>query len=907
MLQSSNFAAAFALLKAQPELRTSDLPTPEKKSLIVLAKALKVPENAQLWAEALFDEAASLRLFAAKTLLRLRDAAKPVAEPLQNVILNIWKHIVPMPQNQWQAFHDQQEMLARAAEVLFCADTKGTLLFLDQQLKMHMPVIRAYAGQSHAFYARSQAAQNALHAAIAEIVLAEHKISDRWGINTLPDEIRTEIYQRAKAHPEVAALQESIGQDPVAKANHLFPISAFSRAIHRLAKSKTQPQKTVLEQLREPLWAYVEAGLKPGGDDEAAFALQFLSYGIKHDEASLFPDNFYLERAPQLMAAVRTDQAADTALQAMDDYTASPAYEPRLQLWSKMAHALLTVFEHDKQVRPEAWPAEKSLEFLQVLHLGDDEQVYLHRRVRSAIARYVNSYQPQPATTPSVTRQVKKMSVQEKKELVQAHLKNTQVDSFELKRGEGESADAFLQRASREFTAFAQNLQLAFNYEYTPQWNSLHQEASTKFHAAVLSLSDEEKRAAFLAASRNEKDWFFNEPAGQALLTRLNETYPYPDDNHFLRAIADQLWANCEAAIRDFAQAPQLSSWHEDKARKSAWFRLANSKNLLTAMDGEATQFRILQIALRLRARSVVRQLEQEILNTYLDRLPSDVGSRESWLSWQFEESDDELLEHLAQSVAKWPADSRGWAYSSLATGFYRRFTTETRQRCWEMAALSIGITDVLFHALIVYQDEETWLVTLVNAPKIDDRFFEFWKWRRGRDEQEAFITRIIWALSNATTESAVAMILKMLGELSLEELGLHSSEIAQVIESPQEKAAKWAFEMLLQIAPHNLDWPRVIETTSEKLWSQNAGLAKLGAKFLGTTPIEHSTVAWEKLCEAMTLENRPLIEAILRALVALKLKNKSLKLDTASGERIEMLAELAPERFEKFSRKLGG
>ena len=150
-------------------------------------------------------------------------------------------------------------------------------------------------------------------------------------------------------------------------------------------------------------------------------------------------------------------------------------------------------------------------------------------------------------------------------------------------------------------------------------------------------------------------------------------------------------------------------------------------------------------------------------------------------------------------------------------------------------------------------------------------------------------------------------MILKMLGELPFDELSLHVDPIALSLESPQEKVVKWALETLLQIAPPNLDWPRVIETTGEELWSQNVGLAKNAAKFLGMVPPENTALAWEKLNAATALENNSLVETIFRAMTALKKKTTDLKSDSVTYERLKLLAQLSPDRFGKFAKKLGG
>ena len=54
----------------------------------------------------------------------------------------------------------------------------------------------------------------------------------------------------------------------------------------------------------------------------------------------------------------------------------------------------------------------------------------------------------------------------------------------------------------------------------------------------------------------------------------------------------------------------------------------------------------------------------------------------------------------------------------------------------------------------------------------------------------------------------------------------------------------------------------------------------------------------------ALELENLALSEAVVRALAALKLKNRALKLDFGA-QKLESLALLAPERFGKLAARL--
>lgn len=94
-VQNGDANAALAPLRTQPQLRVSDLPKLEKKSLTALTSALLTPSNAQLWARALLDSVPSVHLFALRSLRRLGQGALPVATPLRDALEQFWEQQSP--------------------------------------------------------------------------------------------------------------------------------------------------------------------------------------------------------------------------------------------------------------------------------------------------------------------------------------------------------------------------------------------------------------------------------------------------------------------------------------------------------------------------------------------------------------------------------------------------------------------------------------------------------------------------------------------------------------------------------------------------------------------------------------------------------------------------------------------
>lgn len=131
---------------------------------------------------------------------------------------------------------------------------------------------------------------------------------------------------------------------------------------------------------------------------------------------------------------------------------------------------------------------------------------------------------------------------------------------------------------------------------------------------------------------------------------------------------------------------------------------------------------------------------------------------------------------------------------------------------------------------------------------------------------------------------------------------------VAQGLESTLPDVVKWAMATLGELTHCAGDWETISRQAGEKLWADQPGMVKDAAKFLGTVGAardEARATAADALGEALSLGNVALQEAILKALAAIKAKDKQLAL--ACAPRIQELATAQPDRFGKLAAKLVG
>jgi hypothetical protein len=146
--------------------------------------------------------------------------------------------------------------------------------------------------------------------------------------------------------------------------------------------------------------------------------------------------------------------------------------------------------------------------------------------------------------------------------------------------------------------------------------------------------------------------------------------------------------------------------------------------------------------------------------------------------------------------------------------------------------------------------------------------------------------------------------VLQMLDKMDkADRLFGHSFDVlVRCAESPVPQVARFAFEHLTPIEEGSHDWATLCEQAGEKLWSDNGGLAKDAAKFLGVAGARHeaaASIAWSALGDALSLNAVPLLELLLRSLGQIKAK-QAVEVDDALRAR---LLELKAENAAKLGK----
>lgn len=130
---------------------------------------------------------------------------------------------------------------------------------------------------------------------------------------------------------------------------------------------------------------------------------------------------------------------------------------------------------------------------------------------------------------------------------------------------------------------------------------------------------------------------------------------------------------------------------------------------------------------------------------------------------------------------------------------------------------------------------------------------------------------------------------------------------LTRCVESPLPAVSRFALERLGAADIENADWESLCGLAAEKLFSENAGLAREAAKFLGQIGAAHKEVtetAAAALGDALSLQNLPLLETCLKSLQQVKDKQR-FTWDDSLRERIEELGREQKARLGKLCDKL--
>lgn len=397
------------------------------------------------------------------------------------------------------------------------------------------------------------------------------------------------------------------------------------------------------------------------------------------------------------------------------------------------------------------------------------------------------------------------------------------------------------------------------------------------------------------------------------------------DPRHFERALLWKIWsneANWSQTAPALAQAVAPHLWEnwgnllplaDDENYEKIGEVLSLTYFLLPLESGAAAR-RILGAIEKRKGRKYgdLRQRLETALSRYFGGDVVLAGLRSP--IWKLESECEPVLRELEArrrtelSKARKPRNDfqrSHYGLGPVAVGFYRLDSEAGRGKSLELLRETPMSSSFLMNLAKENLDAELWLELIISPWHPDEQALFYPAFKAAKpNETPALIVEMIEKLGQSSDERTLKIVAAILGTLAPAELGRYGPNIAQHIESPMPKVAKWALETLLKLRPANWDWPRAIEGAGDKLWSENMGLAKIAARFLGEAPAEFAGLAWKQLEAALALENLILREAILRALVKLRKTDGALQLDEMARQEMEELAKLAPERFGKFVGK---
>ncbi|BCM88615.1 hypothetical protein IAD21_00456 [Abditibacteriota bacterium] len=906
-LQNGDFSAALAPLQSQPNLRVSDFPKLEKKSLLALSRALQTPANAEFWSKALVNTMPSVALFTFRTLTRLGESIRILGEPIQKALRDFWENQPPPREGVWdqtelEQRYAQETMLTRGFEMLLYANVECALELCCEQAKIYEP--REIARQQlykerdkRAELAR-RTVQEALHEHLPE-ALKEGKPH----FHEMCQGVDYEVYKQVITRPDIAELLSPYGKFGL-EPNH-NPLTAMRNAFGARTRGKEEAMRFAREQAGACFRPYVDAGLQKDGEASAVIALAFIHYLNYFDSSRQIED---------MSAVLRQSRLLVVNL---------PEEHPTRLLWVQVVYKFVyAVYGYTATINANCDPQEalNTLELLRLAPDATDTNAEFNKLVEKAKSAYRNALpkqnavlEPEQILMPKPERVVVQ-GPEGAKHQTQSHSTRVQWGVTDSRhafpdRTDEESARDFITRMFDQFQLLKEKIGVN---EFKTQID-----LDRAFRTSLQSINDERERHEVLLQLAQRAD------QGNALsiLYYLRDAWAqgpdfYEKRKKFIIDVLDPLWDSFERVLPELAREEKKARGNSS-SKPHSLFAIREQvdflRRLLVEIEGGRAELRCVQTALRMGFRNLA-EFWEDCLRRWLNGFPVvkpgcgrtyNKWTREDWIQCKLGEDTDDLLEHLAARSPQW--SYRGMDnYEDGALPFYRRFTPESRTRCWQWVEQAINLDFRLVEMINGFDDEEMWLRVLAATPVTHPSFFEMWKrLRADTHSRDRVAVSVLESLANSTRDGGVAMMLQMLGEVELSELTPHTASLAQSLESPHPKVAMWAVKTLLKMPTVELDWPHVIDVVGEKLWSDNAALTKEAARFLGGVPAAHAALSWEKLEEALTLDNLALVDACLRSLTQLKRKDPAVTLGMTSTERLESLAQLAPERFAKLVTRL--
>lgn len=926
--KSGDLNAALKPLEETIDLRPTELPRLDKAALAALKSGLQNGDDAKTWAQAVFHPNVSVRRFARRVFMGMGDEAAPLFQPLRGQIERFWSEAVPLPETskprEAALRREQRETVSSALELLLRSNPEGFLEFFASVADA-TPLDSSDGGRGardwqernrHAWEKTREETDRLLGEEWGEEFLAPDK---RW---KLPSRVLRELDERARQNPEVARLWNELGDNPFERAALEWqPIQLLTGTWSEYVTgyNATGPTKRVAARLRPVFLSWIETAFdfERNATQRAPFARRFLVNHNTWGLASWLGKELLQEQLPALLLRTKSDVL--TPLQSLlkskeglyrqTDYQESELFAA---LWLSLAWAVGNSIQKPYNQKLEEWPLpavepatlRELSEGLKASKATEHVLTTLQNAAKELDAAKLAQSRPAPVET-----EVEVPPVFGKKESI------------------FDEGDALLAEQIERIYAKAQDTDDDAEDEKA---QAKAQKEVKRVEAEVAVLNDDEKVARLIAPPhpRDPNKTISRMPYWKVWSRDLGENGAQKLKSALWERVEPKLWAAFELKLEEYRRMEtdavepkieqklterELKEWRAQTRRdkRTAIAReLSDIANLLIEVDGLPARLKAIEVADRPSCRDVRDQFELGLfyeLEKYPGFYSSPDNTLQAWQEWKLGEEWDAILAkmetRLGEAKDEW---RRTMLERQLAAGFYRRGDFEKFR---DYATRPNAFAPAVAAAAVAFDDFEAWRI-LMSTNNCYGPPAVFWKAQLGDETRKTrALEAVVSTLASTSEEGIAKMLLGWLAPLAPAEFEPFLTSVENALESALVPVKRWAMNILGAFKTVDFDRERAVQSASESLWHENAGLAKDAAKFLSQLALQNASVvevAWEALNDATALENVAVSEAVYRALAQVKAKNQELVLGEAAREKLEQLAQVQSERFGKFEKKLG-
>jgi hypothetical protein len=892
-LAEGNVAAALAPLEKTKDLRWNELPKLEKATLTALGKHLRegeAPAEPAAWqersdakhphtpaehlADVAFHPNISVRRFVRKLVQVLKADAAPLAQPLR-ARLEKYLHETVIPttattdRREIARREEQMETLRSAVDLLRRCDLDEFMACFRALVECWSPF---HAERERPWHEEREKSEERFEKH-REVYLRRQQefFQERFGhlgmtlaeLREIP-RLAQEFGEALRNDPELAALNADAQQEqdttPKTLMDEIYTASsAFYGALESAAGRNAKPSAEG-DKVREILWAWLEETLR--GDGPAADA------GREWFQWRNWPD--WLERRvireramPLLAEAVAAGRAGTIAWRGL--------------LYAMENDVYRHIGEHEENYAP--LPPSVTPEALRTLKWGDE---YLDRSIEDWIERI--------------------------EDWLKRHGQTVVIDAKQREEARAAGPYAGMYADAAQYRTIAERVEALCGPpvdERTLENAATHQR--TEYRSGRIYLWQE------------EPDWKSQVAAlREAALPRLFEKLRalcrlYVAVHKRTAPVPVQLSKEAAATLTEREQQEWLSNKRQQQ-QSNVGMELRDICDSITLLGGTAVYSELLG-ALEVKG---LEDFQDEKINELLGKMAHS------------DELDPAMLPFIRDAHARWERNQQrrrkqrirveNWQRQSFYTiyvhALYKIGTPETVTEARKIVeSVDMSRDAWAWHPLPRLarerRDYDMLLPLAQRSASESKELVALWDdFRKANSDRVPEVVRVLLSLIADATEAdsawtPLAMLSKVEKQTDL--FAPHTDLLTQCVESTLPNVTRFALTQLEKMPDADCDWTMLCERAAEKLWSDNAGLAQDAAKFLGKVGAKNeevAPVALAALGDALSLNNIPLLEAILRAMSQICAKQE-VELSQAARKRIERLREEQPSRLKRLCERV--